>query len=133
MRFRSLSGSLLIILYYNRTRNRSVNITVMPHAHNAERGVSSRACPQRGTRGFISRMRTMPNEVFRLMSNLQVTCVDDRVTCLQLMASVCGMCESHAGIRRKIFNMLEILRRTRRTATYTSVLQRALNIYKTYP
>ena len=37
------------------------------------------------------------------------TCVNDRVKCLQLMASVCGTCESYAGIRRKILSMLKFV------------------------
>ena len=49
------------------------------------------------------------------------------------MASVCGTCETYAGIRRKILSMLKICRRALRTMMYTSVLQHALNVYKTYP
>ena len=77
MRFKSLSGSLLIILYYNRTRNRSVNITVIPKKKKKKKN-----------QGVWNTDANHYLDVFRLMSTLQVTCVNDRVTCLQLMASV---------------------------------------------
>ena len=74
MRFKSLSGSLLIILYYNRTRNRSVNITVIPKKKNKQ---------TKKNQGVWNTDANHYLDVFRLMSTLQVTCVNDRITCLQ--------------------------------------------------
>ena len=79
------------------------------------------------------------------MSNLQVMYVDvcQRSRSVPITyASVCVTCVIRR-VRRQIFNMQKISRRTRRTKTYASVLrrmpayydvcQRALNVYKTYP
>ena len=57
--FKSLSGSLLIILHYNRTRNWSVNITVMPKKNKQTKKTNKHYL-----------------DVFWLMSNLPITCVD---------------------------------------------------------
>ena len=77
-------------------------------------------------------------DVFRVMSNLQVTCVDEcrrsrnvPTTYGQRMpayASVCGTCESYDGIRRKIFNMLKFVKELgvlQRMPAYYDVYQRA--------
>ena len=126
--FKSLSGSLLIILYYNRTRNRSVNITVIPKKKNK----------QKKNHGVWNTDAKHYLGMFRLMSNLQVTCVNDRVTCLQLMASVCGTCESYAGIRRKISSMENLSTSSayydvcQRTTTYASVLLTYTKLTHTY-
>ena len=54
-------------------------------------------------------------DVFRLMSNLQVTCVNDCITYVQLMAHVCGTYEPYAGIRRNFLCMHKHFWRPRRT------------------
>ena len=73
-------------------------------------------------------------DVFRLMSNFQVTCVDVcqrsrnvPTTYGQRMRNVWVICW-HTS---QNFKHVKICRRARRTTTYVSVLQRALNVYKT--
>ena len=119
--FKSFSGSLLIILYYNRTRNWSVNITVMPKKKKI-------IIINKKKHGVWNTDAKHYLDVFRLMSNLQVTCVD---VCQRLrnMPTTYGQRMRNVWVIRwhtsQNFKYVKICRRARRTRTYADVCQRA--------
>ena len=125
--FKSLSGSLLIILYNNHTRNRSVNITVIPKKKK-----------KKTTRESGTLTLTITSTCFDLWvpyKSCVSTCVNDRVTCLQLMPAYAEHVSYVEYVEKfsTCWKFLDVLGVQRRMPAYYDVCQRALNVYQTYP